>query len=184
MEQSGWVSFGGHTMHHPVLAYLADAPELQREVSDCRITLEQHLGHPVRTFAYPMGKPEHIGTEAPRAVQKAGYTWAVTTTYGVNRLRQDAAQASMGEGGSAAGLSTPLPAQASVGGYYGPFHLHRVVGDVKLHWLLLAADTSGLRKFFSPLFPYARRLLAAATRRRTGQHEQLLSARKQRAKVL
>lgn len=134
MEQSGWVSFGGHTMHHPVLAYLADTAELRREASDCRLMLEQQLGHPVRTFAYPMGKPAHIGPEAPSAVQEAGYAWAVTTTYGLNTPQDE------------------------------PFRLYRVVGDVKLHWLLLAADTSGLRKFFSPLFPYARRFLSAGTK--------------------
>src|SRR5439155_17516423 len=27
MEESDWVSFGAHTMHHPVLAYLEDAEE-------------------------------------------------------------------------------------------------------------------------------------------------------------
>ena len=32
MEQSGWVSFGAHTLHHPVLGSLADPAEVQREV--------------------------------------------------------------------------------------------------------------------------------------------------------
>src|SRR6266700_8189236 len=84
MEESDWVSFGAHTMHHPILAYLADPHEVQREVQECRTVLEQQLGHPVRTFAYPVGKPEHIGEHGLRAVQAAGFQWAVSTIEEVN----------------------------------------------------------------------------------------------------
>src|SRR6266487_4413245 len=48
MEEGGWVSFGAHTMHHPILAYLTDPQEVQFEVGECRTILEQRLGHPVR----------------------------------------------------------------------------------------------------------------------------------------
>jgi peptidoglycan/xylan/chitin deacetylase (PgdA/CDA1 family) len=87
MEGSGWVSFGGHTMHHPVLAYLETPAEVRSEVSECRTILEQQLGHPVRTFAYPIGKDEHIGKEALSAVRDAGYGWAVTTIFGSKILK-------------------------------------------------------------------------------------------------
>src|SRR5260221_11182559 len=82
MKESGWVSFGAHTMHHPILAYLSDPAEGQCEVGECRTVLGQQLGHPVRTFAYPVGKPEHIGDVALGAVREAGYDLAVRTTYG------------------------------------------------------------------------------------------------------
>lgn len=131
MQESGWVSFGGHTMHHPVLEYLADPIEIEREVSECRSVLERQLGHPVRTFAYPFGKAEHYGGEGLRAVGKAGYRWAVTTIYGINTPQSD------------------------------PLQLHRVVGEAGRHWLLVAARISGLDKVFSPLFPYGRAILAA-----------------------
>src|SRR2546421_5440005 len=49
MEESGWVSFGAHTMHHPVLGYLVDPEEVRREVAECRTEIEEHLGHPIRT---------------------------------------------------------------------------------------------------------------------------------------
>src|SRR5260370_26301481 len=49
MEASGWGSFGAHTMHHPILADLADPAEVQQEVGECRRVLEQQLGHTVRT---------------------------------------------------------------------------------------------------------------------------------------
>jgi len=122
MDRSGWVSFGAHTMHHPILAYLSDPAEVQREVGECRTVLEQQLGHPVRTFAYPVGKPEHIGDAALRAVREAGYDWAVTTINGTNTSQSD------------------------------PHQIRRVAGDVSRHWLVMAAETSGVWKSFSHLW--------------------------------
>jgi len=119
MEESGLVSFGVHTMYHPILAYLTDPTEVQREVEECRTMLEQQLGHPVRTFAYPIGQLQHIGDNAIRAVQKAGYEWALTTLYGFNTLRSD------------------------------PHLLRRIEVDVSQHWLVLAAEAAGLWSFFS-----------------------------------
>src|SRR5260370_4170338 len=34
MEETGLVSFGAHTMYHPILAYLTDPTEVQREVEE------------------------------------------------------------------------------------------------------------------------------------------------------
>src|SRR3989442_5129347 len=89
MEESEWVSFGAHTMHHPILAYLADPAEIQYEVSDCCVVLEKQLGHPVRTFAYPVGKREHIGENGLYAVRAAKYDWALTTIHGLNTPQTD-----------------------------------------------------------------------------------------------
>ena len=121
MEKSGWVSFGTHTMQHPILAYVADAQEVQDEVEQCRTILEQQLGHPVRTFAYPIGQPQHIGDGIIRVVRQAGYTWALTTTYGFNTPRSH------------------------------PYLLRRIEADVTQHWLVLAAEAAGLWGFFSRL---------------------------------
>ena len=121
MQESGWVSFGAHTMHHPILAYLADPQEVQREVQECRTVLEQQLGHPVRTFAYPVGKPEHIGEHGLRAVQAAGFTWAVTTIEEVN---------------------IPL---------YDPYLLRRLPGVLEKHWLVMASELVGLLGIISRL---------------------------------
>src|SRR2546429_7896613 len=68
MEESGWVSFGAHTVHHPILAHLKDPVEIRREVRECRTALEQQLSHQVRMFAYPFGQPEEVGDEASQAV--------------------------------------------------------------------------------------------------------------------
>jgi len=130
MQESGWVSFGAHTLHHPVLAYLRDSTEVQREVSDCCTVLEQQLGRPIRTFAYPLGKPEHIGELALQAVQDAGYAWAVTTINGTNTPRSD------------------------------PYLLRRVPADANRHWLLMAAQITGVWQFFAPLMLRGRKLLS------------------------
>jgi peptidoglycan/xylan/chitin deacetylase (PgdA/CDA1 family) len=121
MAASGWVSFGAHTMHHPILAYLSDPAEVQREVGECRALLERQLGHPVRAFAYPVGQLQHIGDNVLHTVQQAGYDWALTTMYGFNTPRSN------------------------------PYLLRRIEVDVSQHWLVMAAEAAGLWGFFSRL---------------------------------
>jgi peptidoglycan/xylan/chitin deacetylase (PgdA/CDA1 family) len=131
MEESGWVSFGAHTMHHPILSYLDDPAEVRQEIESCRTVLQQQLGHPVRSFAYPVGQRQHIGEGVVEAVQQAGYDWAVTTHYGFN---------------------TPQT---------NPHLLQRIEVDVDQHWLVMAAETAGLWGFFSRLrwLPFVRKYL-------------------------
>ncbi len=121
MEEGGWVSFGAHTMHHPILAYLTDPQEVQREVGECRTKLEKQLGHPVRIFAYPVGQLQQIGADVLHAVRQAGYDWALTTRYGSNTPHSD------------------------------PHLLRRIEVDIDQHWLVIAAETAGLWGFFSRL---------------------------------
>jgi peptidoglycan/xylan/chitin deacetylase (PgdA/CDA1 family) len=121
MEESGWLSFGAHTMNHPILSYLTDGVEVEHEVKACREVLEQKLGHPVRTFAYPVGQFQHIGDDIRLAVQQAGYEWALTSVYGYNTASSN------------------------------PYLLRRIEVDVSQHWLVVAAEAAGLWGFFSRL---------------------------------
>jgi len=121
MEASGWISFGAHTMHHPILGYLTDADEIMQEVTESRKVLEQQLKHPVAIFAYPVGKLEHIGEYGRYAVQQAGFDWAVTTVGGVNTQSTD------------------------------PLMLHRIEVNLSDHWLVMAAKTTGLLEIFLDL---------------------------------
>jgi peptidoglycan/xylan/chitin deacetylase (PgdA/CDA1 family) len=114
MAKSGLVSFGAHTMHHPALAYLDNPAELLFEIEQCRTILEQQLGHPVHTFAYPLGKPEYIGDRALQFVRQACYKWAVTTIPGINTSRSD------------------------------PLLLRRRNVGVNQHWLVVASETAGI----------------------------------------
>jgi peptidoglycan/xylan/chitin deacetylase (PgdA/CDA1 family) len=128
MLESGRVSFGAHTMHHPVLACLADREELRWEVEECRAVLEQHLGRVIRTFAYPIGSPGNIGEEGLRAVKQAGYEWAVTTVEDVNTPQTD------------------------------PHLLKRLNGNEKTHWLVMASELVGLLPIVSRLKKKMRRI--------------------------
>lgn len=134
MEQSGWVSFGAHTMNHPVLSSVSDPTELDYEVTECRTVLERRLGHPVCSLAYPIGQRQHISQDVVEAVRRAGYRWAVTTQYGFN---------------------TPQT---------NPYLLNRVEVDVDQHWLVVAAEAAGLWGFFSRLrwIPFLRKYLTNA----------------------
>ncbi len=121
MEESGWVSFAAHTMCHPILAYLINPVEVQHEIRESRTQLQQHLGHSVRAFAYPVGQLQHIGNSVIHAVQEAGYDWALTSLYGCNTLKSN------------------------------PYLLRRVEVDVSQHWLVMAASAAGLWELFTRL---------------------------------
>ena len=134
MDKSGWISFGVHTQHHPILAYLTDPTELHQEVEKCREIVEQHLEHPVRTFAYPVGQLQHIGDNVLQSVKDAGYQWAMTTQYGFNTTQSD------------------------------PYLLRRIEVDVSQHWLVLAAEAAGLWGWFSRMrwIPFIRKYFTNA----------------------
>ncbi|MBA2681663.1 MAG: polysaccharide deacetylase family protein [Ktedonobacteraceae bacterium] len=138
MDEGGWVSFGAHTMHHPILSYLTNPDEVRQEVAECRRVLEQKLGHPVRTFAYPVGQAQHIGSDVVQAVRDAGYDWALTTTYGINTPQTD------------------------------PVLLKRIEADVDQHWLVVAAEAAGLWGFISRLrwLPFIRKNFTNASRQK------------------
>ena len=121
MEESKWVSFGSHTMYHPILANLTDPCEVKREVVESREMLEQRLGHPIRVFAYPYGKLEHIGNKGLIAVRQGEYDWAVTTMPGFNTSRSN------------------------------PYLLRRIYADVSQHWLIIAMKMAGLGSILSLL---------------------------------
>jgi peptidoglycan/xylan/chitin deacetylase (PgdA/CDA1 family) len=124
MSKNKWITFGAHSMHHPILACLTDSTEAQYEVSMCRTVLEQKLGHPIRVFAYPVGGFEHIGASGLQAVQEARYDWALTAIDGFNTSHTN------------------------------PYLLHRFVVGADLHWLIVAAKISGIWDVFArPLRP-------------------------------
>jgi peptidoglycan/xylan/chitin deacetylase (PgdA/CDA1 family) len=114
MAASRWVSFGAHTMHHPILAHLADPGEARWEVAESRKVLEQQLGRRVTVLAYPVGRVKDIGAQGLAAAQAAGFDAALTTVAGSNTPGAD------------------------------PFLLHRVGTDVQEHWLVLAAQAAGV----------------------------------------
>lgn len=72
---------GSHSMTHQILVQLED-DRLEHEVAGSRRMLEAELGIPVPSFCYPNGDADE---RVVRSVQRAGYTYAVTTRWGSNR---------------------------------------------------------------------------------------------------
>lgn len=76
MRDSGLAAFGSHTLSHCILTEVPSDAELSRELSGSRALLENKLGAPVRTFAYPCG---FFDDRVKEAAGKAGYEFAFAT---------------------------------------------------------------------------------------------------------
>jgi len=87
MSKAG-ISFGAHTITHPVLGGLPIS-RLQEEIFGSKKTVEDRLQSPVRHFAYPFGKHADFCGDAKNIVQAAGFQTAVTTISGINGPEQD-----------------------------------------------------------------------------------------------
>jgi peptidoglycan/xylan/chitin deacetylase (PgdA/CDA1 family) len=76
------MEIGAHTVHHPILARLP-AEQARREIADGRDALEALIGAPVRSFAYPNGKPgtDYMADHA-RMARELGFAAAVSTSWG------------------------------------------------------------------------------------------------------
>ena len=83
------VTFGAHTMSHPILTRLESAAALRHEIEGSRLRVERELSMPVRHFCYPNGQPEDISQEVLAATRAAGFLTAVTTSCGINYPRTD-----------------------------------------------------------------------------------------------
>ncbi|MCH7373263.1 polysaccharide deacetylase family protein [Aeromonas sp. MR16] len=82
---SGHVEIGGHTLTHPRLSTLQ--PEQQaHEIHANKERLEQLLGHPLLSFAYPYGD---LNDDAKAQASAAGYRYAVATNSGPRAMHQD-----------------------------------------------------------------------------------------------
>jgi peptidoglycan/xylan/chitin deacetylase (PgdA/CDA1 family) len=82
------VEIGAHSVTHSSLAALSPA-EQDAEISGSRETLRTLLGREVRTFAFPFGKPELVGSHALVTVRRARFTAAFLNVAGVVTSRTD-----------------------------------------------------------------------------------------------
>lgn len=77
------IEIGGHTITHPVLTSVDDN-RAQTEIMIGKKTLEDWIGKPVRSFAYPNGLPGRDLTNQHAAmVRDSGFELAVTTGKGI-----------------------------------------------------------------------------------------------------
>lgn len=78
----GLVEIGAHTVTHPLLS-ACPSDVAQREIAGSRRALEQILGRPVTSFAFPYGGPADYTRDTMRIVREAGFSCAYSTTPGV-----------------------------------------------------------------------------------------------------
>jgi peptidoglycan/xylan/chitin deacetylase (PgdA/CDA1 family) len=79
-EASG-MSFGPHTVSHPILARASDA-QSRFEIKECWRRLQQEIAHPVPIFCYPNGQPGDFGTRETRTLAEVGLRGAVVGSRG------------------------------------------------------------------------------------------------------
>ncbi|MGN7157515.1 glycosyltransferase [Dietzia cercidiphylli] len=82
------VEIGAHTVHHPILAN-ADDRAAAAEIRGSRDHLAAALGTPPRHFAYPNGGAGDFLERDVATIVDAGFSSAVTTVEGVNRVTTD-----------------------------------------------------------------------------------------------
>jgi peptidoglycan/xylan/chitin deacetylase (PgdA/CDA1 family) len=80
------MEIGCHSRSHPYLSKITDTASLRREIFDSRVKLEQVLGSPVTSFAYPFG---HYTPQIVEMVKQAGYRSARSTYRGIIHKRAD-----------------------------------------------------------------------------------------------
>lgn len=81
--QSAGISFGSHTMTHPVLSRLG-ARDLVDELRDSKRILQNELQRPILDFAYPFGTADSFNWETSNHLSALGYRSAVTLFEGLN----------------------------------------------------------------------------------------------------
>lgn len=83
------VEIGAHTFSHPILTRI-DEQAATAEIRSSKGTLEEVIGAPVTTFAYPNGRPQKdYGPRDVGLVRAAGFRAAVSTAWGCARRGAD-----------------------------------------------------------------------------------------------
>jgi peptidoglycan/xylan/chitin deacetylase (PgdA/CDA1 family) len=75
------VTFGAHTMTHPILTKLPIA-QIESEIQRSGAVIERQVGTPCKTFAYPNGDFDHRAVDV---LSRHGFIVACTQQFGVNR---------------------------------------------------------------------------------------------------
>lgn len=82
MAEEG-ISFGTHTVHHPILTRIPPR-RAQEEITESKSCLEDIIGQEVKGFCYPNGGKDDFNDVIKSMVQHAGYWFGCTTVEGAN----------------------------------------------------------------------------------------------------
>ena len=88
LDRSDFVTIGAHTMTHALLSSVS-AEEQEEEIRGSKTALEEMLGHPVSTFAYPFGARGDYNGASVSAVRNTGFALACANFPGVVWRRTD-----------------------------------------------------------------------------------------------
>ena len=88
LAQGDLVDIGSHTTTHPVLSACSAATQ-REEIQQSKTYLEQVLGSPVTSFAYPHGGQSDYTAETVALVREAGFACACSASANVVRRAAD-----------------------------------------------------------------------------------------------
>jgi len=86
--QRGGISFGAHTMTHPVVSRLSSGALID-ELKGSKALIEEKLDSAVDHFAFPFGKASECGVQASQILPALGYQTAMTSIAGINEYGCD-----------------------------------------------------------------------------------------------
>jgi len=72
LASGGLIEIGGHSLTHPMLSRLS-VEEQRQEIFGCKRRLEELLGSPVGSFAYPYGASTDFNPSSVALVKEAGF---------------------------------------------------------------------------------------------------------------
>lgn len=84
----GGISFGAHTVTHPILTKVS-TEKAKEEIVESKERIEKELGKPVKLFAYPNGEINDLNNHIKEILKDNGFTCAVLSIYGTNDLKSD-----------------------------------------------------------------------------------------------
>jgi len=88
MKTSGMISFGAHTVSHPILSTLS-RPDQEREIEESATRILEETGQRPSCFAYPNGSARDFTSETIEILSSRGFSSACTTVRGSNRPDAD-----------------------------------------------------------------------------------------------
>ena len=80
------IEIGSHGVSHAVLANIADARALRRELVDSKAAIDRHTGQPTLSLAYPVGGRRAYDERVVAAAREAGYRYAFAYHAGPNPM--------------------------------------------------------------------------------------------------
>lgn len=84
MHASGLVSFGAHTVSHPILTRVS-LETAENEIKNSKEHIEKILNCYIKFFAYPNGSHDDFNTEIIDLIKKSGYSLSFTTINKTNK---------------------------------------------------------------------------------------------------